>query len=117
MMTREKQVRARYADGCLTVEILGEVDHHSARPLREEIDRQLYLYRPSLFCLSLARVNFMDSSGLGLILGRLSLCRELGCPMRLTDVSERAARLFRMAGLGRAEGLTVEEHTEKEGAR
>ena len=113
-MTREKQVRASYADGRLTVGILGEVDHHSARPLREEIDRQLYLYRPREFRLSLARVNFMDSSGLGLILGRLSLCREMGCAMRLTDVSERAARLFRMAGLSRMEGLAMEVSTEKE---
>lgn len=116
MMTREKQVRASYAGGCLTVGIVGEVDHHSARPLREEIDRQLYLYRPKEFRLSLARVNFMDSSGLGLILGRLALCRELSCPMRLTDVSERAARLFRMAGLARAEGLCIEEDVKKENA-
>ena len=114
MMTREKQVRVAYADGTLTVGIVGEVDHHSARPLREKIDRQLYLYRPRQFRLSLARVNFMDSSGLGLILGRLSLCRELSCPMRLCDVSARAAMLFRMAGLGRAEGLVIEESSQKE---
>ncbi|MBQ8173789.1 MAG: STAS domain-containing protein [Clostridia bacterium] len=117
MMTKEKQVRAAYADGCLTVGIVGEVDHHSARPLREEIDRHLYLHRPRVFCLSLARVNFMDSSGLGLILGRLALCRELGCPMRLADVDERAARLFRMAGLSRMEGLIIEEVTQKENVR
>ena len=117
MMTKEKQVRASYADGVLSVGIVGEVDHHSARPLREEIDRYLYLYRPTVLSLSLARVNFMDSSGLGLILGRLALCRELACPMRLTDVSERAARIFRMAGLARMEGLTIEEAREKESSK
>lgn len=115
MRTEEKQVRASYADGCLTVTVAGEVDHHSARPLREEIDRQLYLYRPRRFCLSLGGVNFMDSSGLGLILGRLAVCREFGCPMRLSAVSERMRRIFSMAGLHRMEGLEIEGLTKKEG--
>ena len=114
MKTEEKQVCGVFADGCLTVTLSGEVDHHGARGVREEIDRLLYLHRPREFCLSLGGVNFMDSSGLGLILGRLSVCREFGCPMRLTDTSERMRRIFAMAGLARMDGLEIEGLTKKE---
>ncbi len=108
MKTEEKQVRGEYADGCLTVTVVGEIDHHGARAVREEIDRLLYLHRPRELSLSLGGVNFMDSSGLGLILGRLENCRACGCPMRLTGASERMRRIFAMAGLYRLEGLEIE---------
>ena len=114
MKTAEKQVHGAYANGCLTVTLSGEVDHHGARAVREEIDRLLYQHRPRSFCLSLGGVNFMDSSGLGLILGRLAICRECGCPMRLTEASERMRRIFAMAGLARMEGLEIEGLTKKE---
>ncbi len=96
----------------LTITLRGEIDHHSAAPLREAIDRELYRYRPHRFTLSLASVNFMDSSGLGLVLGRLEVCREMGCAMCLTHAGERTLRIFRMARLDRVAGLRVEGLTE-----
>jgi len=107
-MPAEEQVCAVYRDGTLTVTLRGEIDHHSARALREKTDHQLYLYRPHNFILSLGAVSFMDSSGLGLILGRLAVCRHFDCQMHLTGADERMLRIFRMAGLARVEGLTVE---------
>lgn len=110
----QQNIGVGYADGCLTVTVRGDIDHHSARPLREQIDRQLYLHHPSEFILSLGEVNFMDSSGLGLILGRLAVCRRLPCPMRLSGADGRMLRIFRLAGLERISGLTVEGLYQKE---
>ena len=79
-MLKENAFLSKKIEGdVLTVEILGEIDHHSARPIREEIDRLLYLYRPKEMILSLAHVSFMDSSGLGLLMGRITLAEALSC--------------------------------------
>lgn len=107
-MPTEESIRAVYRDGVLNVSILGEVDHHSARVLREKLDRQIYLHKPEELVLSLGAVSFMDSSGLGLILGRLAVCRHFKCRMQLVGADERTLRIFRMAGLSRVEDLSVE---------
>lgn len=93
----------------LCVEILGEIDHHSARPIREEIDRLLYLYRPKEMLLSLARVSFMDSSGLGLLMGRITLAEALGCRVKITNADTRVKRLLNLAGLKKINNLVIEE--------
>lgn len=108
MMTTKEPMQAAYMDGCLTICPEGEIDHHSARAMREEIDRQLYHYRPRLFVLSLVHIRFMDSSGLGLVLGRLAVCRRFSCPMRLTGAGERMLKIFQMAGLHRMQDLQID---------
>ena len=69
---------AEYYDGTLRITLEGEIDHHSAVATRGEIDRLIYEYRPRRFELALSRIGFMDSSGLGLVMGRYTLVRELG---------------------------------------
>lgn len=117
METEDKRVTAVLRDGCLTVSLTGEIDHHSARPMRESIDRLIEAHKPRDLRLSLGGVNFMDSSGLGLILGRLALCRTVPCRMTLTDASDRMKKIFLMAGLSRMQGLTIEGAEKKEGVR
>ncbi len=118
MTTTREPMKVSFENGCLTICPQGEIDHHSARAMREEIDRHLYEYRPSHFTLSLSQIRFMDSSGLGLILGRLAVCRHFSCPMRLCGAGERMLKIFRMAGLYRMQdleidGLQKEEQYEK----
>ena len=100
-------IRAEGRGDVLFVSILGEIDHHSARALREEIDSELYRHRPRVLILSLAEVGFMDSSGLGLILGRLSLSAEMGCRLELSDVPPQILKILDLAGVSRLEGLTL----------
>ncbi len=114
MNVKSKRVMADCREECLTVTLSGEIDHHTAPEFREEIDRYLYLHRPRVFRLSLAGVHFMDSSGLGLILGRLAVCHDLACPMHVSGANERIERIFRMARLSRMEGLTLEPTKGKE---
>jgi stage II sporulation protein AA (anti-sigma F factor antagonist) len=115
MLAEKEAVRAVYTDGVLTVSLAGEIDHHTARPIREEIDRYLYRYHPEEVVLSLGAVSFMDSSGLGLILGRLALCRHFGCRLRIIDADERVMKIFLLSGMERIEGLVIEGLCEKEG--
>lgn len=92
----------------LTAALSGEIDHHSAAPVRKAIDAALFKHRPACLTLDLGEVGFMDSSGLGLVLGRVALCQELGARVRLTHPSLRARRVLAVAGIERLENLTVE---------
>lgn len=85
----------------LTIRIPGEIDHHSAKPLREEIDRAIFYHRPQTLVLSLSEVSFMDSSGLGLILGRLTRIKELGGELVIADPNLQVMKILRLAGLER----------------
>ena len=87
-----------YSDGTLKITLSGEIDHHTARSIREEIDRQIYLCRARTVLLDLKRVGFMDSSGLGLVLGRYAHVKEAGGALKVLDPSKGAERVLRMAG-------------------
>ena len=93
----------------LTVCLSGEIDHHSAVRIREEIDTQIYRYRPKKTVLDLSRIEFMDSSGLGLIMGRIALMRELGGSTVLKNPTEKVLRIVRLSGLERMMKIVREE--------
>lgn len=85
----------------LKITLSGEIDHHSAKAVREDIDRQLYYYRAKTVLLDLAAVTFMDSSGLGLLLGRYTHVHELGGELKVLDPSEGVERMLRVVGAER----------------
>ena len=87
----------------------GEIDHHTARAVREQLDAAIFKHRPKRLTLELGEVSFMDSSGLGLVLGRAALCEELGATLRLLHPSPRLIRIFRVAGIERLTHIKVEE--------
>lgn len=79
----------------------GEIDHHSTREIRENIDAIVERTRPKLLKLDFAGVQFMDSSGIGLILGRYRLMKLLGGELQVVHVSDNLERLIQLAGLGK----------------
>ncbi len=87
------------AGSILTVRIRGEIDHHTAVSIRQGIDRLLYENRPRKLVLDLSAVGFMDSSGLGLIMGRLSLVREMGGELVIRDPGRETRSILRLAGM------------------
>ena len=93
----ESEFRQNELKFCLS----GEIDHHSAAAVREQMDRDLYFYRPQKVVLSMRDVEFMDSSGLGLILGRYTKIKDLGGTMKIEDPGEETEKLLRLAGVER----------------
>ena len=112
---KETKPRIRFSSigTVLHAELCGEIDHHNAKAIREEIDKQIYMALPKEIILSLSGVGFMDSSGLGLIVGRLVTAKEVGCTMTLTGVDQRTMKIFELAGLERMRGLAIKPMDEK----
>jgi len=91
----------------LVARIQCDVDHHSAKYMRERIDAMLLKKNPSELVLDFTRVDFMDSSGLGLILGRVERATSIGAEVRLSGMSPRLMKLVKLSGIERIQGITV----------
>ena len=85
----------------VTAYISGELDHHSARFIREEIDSAVEFNMPTLLILNFEGVSFMDSSGLGLILGRFTKATELGIVFKVQNPTPQIKRILDLAGTER----------------
>ncbi len=107
MQTNERGLRWLESDGSLTVYLEGDIDHHSAQTIRCRIDTKLFLTRPRELVLDLARVSFMDSAGLGLILGRYTKAAELGVGFRLMNPNRHIQRILDLAGMERLVPITA----------
>ncbi|GIN08285.1 anti-sigma F factor antagonist [Shouchella clausii] len=79
------------------VRLEGELDHHSAKELRSQIEARLENIQHIV--LNLAELSFMDSSGLGVILGRYKQIKANGGEMVVCAISPTIERLFEMSGL------------------
>ena len=85
----------------LTVALRGEIDHHNATKMRMGIDKLIVENRPLTLILDVEDIEFMDSSGLGLIMGRYKKMSELGGELILLNPSEAILKICRLGGLGR----------------
>ena len=84
----------------ITASLSGELDHHTAAKARELIDARLERYTPRLCIMDFSRVSFMDSSGIGLILGRRRVAELYGGRVVIKNPSRYAEKIIKLAGLG-----------------
>ena len=88
-----------HREGVLIAGISGDLDHHSAAPIREAIDRMAESAMPKVLVLDFGGVGFMDSSGIGLIMGRYKLMDSMGGSVRVEHASSQLKKVIRLAGL------------------
>ncbi len=93
------QMKAYSAQDKLIVSLDGEIDHHSAAEIREGIDKMIAVSRPKVMVLELSGIDFMDSSGLGLVLGRYRRLNEMGSQMVIKNPGARTEKILAMAGV------------------
>ena len=67
-----------FTEDILIVSLCGEIDHHSAASVRREIDESMNAFRAKNLILDYSAVSFMDSSGIGMIMGRYKKIKALG---------------------------------------
>lgn len=92
-------LKTEFNNNVLTAYIDGEIDHDSACKIRQRIDLAIRSLRPRLLLLSFEQVSFMDSSGVGLVMGRYRQMKLLGGSLRVIDVPDHIYRIFAMSGL------------------
>lgn len=94
-------VHIERSDDVITAYLEGEIDHHSAKDIREEIDAEVEKIKPDLLIVDFRDVSFMDSSGIGLVMGRYKLINELGGKLLVTNMSNHIERVMKLSGITR----------------
>ncbi|WLD91897.1 anti-sigma F factor antagonist [Alkalihalobacillus sp. AL-G] len=92
-------VKLETKERVLCIRLSGDLDHHSAEQLRTEVDQTIEKHQIHHIILNLESLSFMDSSGLGVILGRYKLIKSQGGEMVVCSISPSVKRLFEMSGM------------------
>ena len=85
----------------VTVFLTGDLDHHGATALREQVDALIHTHRPKRLVLDFGGLSFMDSSGIGFVMGRYKRMTAHGGTLRVRSATPRMERVMRLAGLER----------------
>lgn len=85
--------------GTLIAFIEGDIDHHTAKEIRNYIDTNVEEENPKILELDFSKVQFMDSSGIGLIMGRYRLMKLLKGKLKIVNVPSHIDRLIKLSGL------------------
>ena len=93
------QIRSETAGPRVVARLVGELDHHCAAETRRALDARLSNPGVRELELDLRGVSFMDSSGLGVILGRYRTLSRRGGSMALCGANKHVERILRMAGV------------------
>jgi len=86
---------------CLVVNILGDIDHHFADLVRDRIDNEAVESGAKNIVFDLSKVDFMDSSGIGMIIGRYKYTLNKGGFTAVTGLSVNLKKLMLLSGLYR----------------
>lgn len=93
------EVVFRVYEDILVTCVKGEVDHHSAAPLRNTIDESMKAFGCRDIVMDFSSVEFMDSSGIGVVLGRYKKLRKSGGILYISGCSKYIERLLEMSGV------------------
>ena len=86
------------SDNTLTAFLSGEIDHHTAAAFRDSIDSEAEAMKPQMLVLDFGGIGFMDSSGIGLIMGRSRLTDEYGGTLEIHNPSPQIRKVLRHVG-------------------
>lgn len=100
-----------YDKDTMIVRLNGELDQHYASVLRAEIDANVTRHGVRKIVFDFSRVGFMDSSGIGVIMGRYRLMQSVGGSVSAFGVSKRLDRLIEMSGIKRIVTVCGDEKT------
>ena len=88
-------------ENCLTIFLPKELDHHQTEEIRREADRQIERNHVKYVIFDFGETSFMDSSGIGMLLGRYKMIRFVGGTMAAINVKERMRRVLLLSGVYR----------------
>ena len=83
----------------ITAEISGDLDHHTSKYIRSDIDLVINDSNPTTLILDFSGVTFMDSSGIGLIMGRYKLMKEKGGEVIIANAPVYIKKVIMLSGM------------------
>ena len=102
-------LRTEYKNNILTAYIDGEIDHDSAAKIRARIDGAEQSLKPKLLNLDFSAVSFMDSSGVGLVMGRVRTMSPFGGRIIVSNLSPQIYKVMQLAGLEKIAKISKRE--------
>ncbi|MGN0601934.1 MAG: anti-sigma factor antagonist [Oscillospiraceae bacterium] len=85
----------------ITAKITGDLDHHTAKYIRGDIDASIRETNPKTLILDFSAVTFMDSSGIGLVMGRYKIMTELSGEVLIANTPPYIRKVMQLAGLNK----------------
>ena len=86
-------------DKLLLIKITEEIDECSVQKIRRRVDYELERYMPKKVIFDFDSVTFMDSAGIGLIIGRYKVANMLGIELEITNLTHSVKKIFEMSGI------------------
>lgn len=86
-------------DKLLLFEFTEELDHHVSEKIRKRADYEIQRFMPKKVLFDFKKVNFMDSAGIGLIIGRYKTTSCYGGRVEMLNVNSKVKRVFEMSGV------------------
>lgn len=93
------EVYTDFEGGSLVFRLVGELDEHSADFTRKRLDAAIAENSFNAVIFDLSRLSFMDSTGIGVIIGRYKLIRKYNKPVYVRQPSPTVDKIFKMSGL------------------
>lgn len=86
-------------DKLLILKITDEIDDHNVQSIRRKADYEIERYMPKKIIFDFDCVTFMDSAGIGLIIGRYKFANMIGAKLELSNLTQSVRRIFDMSGI------------------
>ena len=86
-------------NGMIVFKLVGELDEHSAEKARRLMDEALLTNNYTAIIFDLSRLSFMDSTGIGIVIGRYKLARKQNKNTYVKNPSATVDKIFKMSGL------------------
>ena len=95
------EIEIKLENSTILAILTGEIDHHTASKIRSLLDVEIQSNNPKLLVLDFTNITFMDSSGIGLIMGRYKLMQYIGGNLKIINPSPQIKKVMSLAGLDR----------------
>lgn len=93
------ELYVEFESSTLIFKLVGELDEHSAEFVKRKLDATLSSNEYSAVVLDLSRLSFMDSTGIGVIIGRYKLIHKQNKRLYVKNPSPTVDKIFKMSGL------------------
>jgi len=103
------EMRYEVQENCLTIFLPSELDHHNAEEIRRRADRLIEKHHIRCVIFDFEETNFMDSSGIGVIMGRYRMMNLLGGEVWAVHANERMKKILMMSGVSKIVQIYEEE--------